>query len=85
MTCKAKHRHTNICSLMNFDEVEEGESKMNDLNENNFKETADKLRNNPSQDDIEKANDLRKKFNEFFNALPQESKDDFMKSVKESK
>lgn len=56
---------------------------MNDLNENNFKETAEKLRNNPSQEDIEKANDLRNKFNEFFNALPPEAKKDFVEIVKE--
>ena len=56
---------------------------MNDLNEKNFKETADKLRDNPTQEDLEKANDLRNQFNKFFNSLPPEAKNDFMEIVKE--
>lgn len=58
---------------------------MNELSEKSFKEIANKLRNDPSQEDLEKANELRNKFNEFFNGLPQESQDDFAEIIKELK
>ena len=58
---------------------------MNELNEKNFREIADKLRNNPTENDVERANLLREQFKQFFNSLPEQQKNEFFESVKESK
>ena len=69
-----------------FDTEEQAKEKakqMNELNEKNFKDMAEQIRNDPSPETQQKANDLRKQFNQFLGSQNPQLQEDLMKIVKE--